>query len=268
MLRTIFAAIIVLLVYASLSFAQDPGMPDSVIVGNLDGSPMYIDGNSVNVPVWIKSDEYRETVYFFVGIERGLGHFDGRQYFWPLTSWDIMLDSTGVDLPDYPDYTFLMVICYCQTDPGCPNPLNTDSIWTNIMTSHVVFQPDSLIPGDTSCMIAIWESISSVQAGCFIVGSQQGVTNNAAPHDFEMLKIYPNPFNSQTTIEYELKELSPVTIQIFDLIGKRIKTLYDGQQDAGRHQIYWDASAQCSGIYFCRISAGGYSETRRMVLLK
>lgn len=269
MLRTIFVAAVMLLVYVSLSFAQDPGMPDSVIVGNLDGSPMYIDGNSVDVPVWIKCDDNIDFYIFYAGLDRGFGHFGAIQYLPPITLWDIRIDTLGVELPDYPEYLFLRAVGYCYSDPGfCPNSINTDSMWAQIMSLHAIFQPDSLIPGDTSCMIAIWQSISSVQAGCFIFGSQQGADDNAAPHVFEMLQIYPNPFNSQTTIEYALKERSLVTIQIYDLTGRRIETVNDGLQVAGKHKILWDASRQSSGIYFCRISASGYSETQRVVLLK
>jgi hypothetical protein len=269
MLKTIFAIAIMLLIFASFALAQDPGMPDSVIVGNLDGSPMYICGNSVDVPVWIKCDDNIDSYIAYAGIERGFGHFGGIQYYPPVISWDIRFDSLGIELPDYPEYLFLNAVGYCYSDPGfCPNSINTDSMWVQIMALHAFFQIDSLVPGDTSCMIAMWHSVSSVQAGCFIVCSQQGIDNNTAPHTFETLQIYPNPFNSQTTIEYSLKEPSPVTIQIYDLTGRRIDILIDEMQGAGEHQISWDASGQSSGIYFCRIIVNGYAETQRLILLK
>jgi hypothetical protein len=79
---------------------------------------------------------------------------------------------------------------------------------------------------------------------------------------------YPNPFNARTTIYYSLPEQSLVTIDIFDILGRKIETLAEGMIPAGEHQVVWDASAQSSGIYFYRIKAGDKVETKRMTLMK
>jgi beta-glucanase (GH16 family) len=85
---------------------------------------------------------------------------------------------------------------------------------------------------------------------------------------------YPNPFNPATTIRYDVQEDVPVTLAIYDVAGKRIRTLVDEQSsDAGRYELTWDGRDQrgqvvASGVYFYRLDAGGFSETRRMVLLK
>ncbi len=79
---------------------------------------------------------------------------------------------------------------------------------------------------------------------------------------------FPNPFNAQTTIKYSLPIASHVTIDIFDILGRKISTLAQGRQLAGSHAVIWDASGTASGIYFYRIDANGYKETRQMVLLK
>jgi hypothetical protein len=79
---------------------------------------------------------------------------------------------------------------------------------------------------------------------------------------------YPNPFNIQTTIQYSLPTQSPVTIDIFDILGRKIETLAEGMKPAGNNRAMWDASNQSSGIYFYRIRAGDKIETRKMVLMK
>jgi len=88
------------------------------------------------------------------------------------------------------------------------------------------------------------------------------------PDKFSLLQNYPNPFNAQTTINYALPEAAQVTIEIFDLLGRKVETLVDGKQPAGYHQVIWNAFDQTSGIYFYKIQSGDYTETRKMVLLK
>ena len=88
------------------------------------------------------------------------------------------------------------------------------------------------------------------------------------PQEFALSQNYPNPFNPSTTIEYVLPTRSLVSIEIFDILGRRIESLEEGTKPAGNHQATWNASGQSSGIYFYRIKAGDYAETKRMLLLK
>jgi len=85
---------------------------------------------------------------------------------------------------------------------------------------------------------------------------------------FIFVQNYPNPFNARTTIEYALPEAGHVTIDVYDLLGRKIATLVDGYKDAGRHSVNWDAGTVASGIYFYKIQAGSNVEIRRMMLLK
>ncbi len=79
---------------------------------------------------------------------------------------------------------------------------------------------------------------------------------------------YPNPFNAQTVIEYALPYTAIVTVEIFDIIGRRVAILVNEEKPAGYHRIEWNAIGETSGVYFCRIQAGKLSEARRLVLLK
>jgi len=79
---------------------------------------------------------------------------------------------------------------------------------------------------------------------------------------------YPNPFNAHTVISFDLQNQSNVKIEIYDILGRGVKTLINEQLPAGKHQVVWDASAVSSGIYFYKLSADGYNETRRMLLVK
>jgi hypothetical protein len=81
-------------------------------------------------------------------------------------------------------------------------------------------------------------------------------------------RVYPNPFNSSTKIEYSLPETRKVRIEIYDLLGRKIAILLNESKQAGYHQVVWDASGHSSGVYFYRIEAGDFIETRKMILLK
>jgi flagellar hook assembly protein FlgD len=79
---------------------------------------------------------------------------------------------------------------------------------------------------------------------------------------------YPNPFNASTTIRYSLPEPAHVAIEVYDILGRRMQTLVREKKQAGYHSVVWNADGYSSGIYFYRIKAGEYSETKKMVLLK
>ena len=88
------------------------------------------------------------------------------------------------------------------------------------------------------------------------------------PTEFALLGAYPNPFNARVTIKYALPEASNVTLEIFDLLGRKIETLVNGYQDAGYQSVTWDANNYSTGMYFYKISMGNYTDTRKMTLLK
>jgi len=92
--------------------------------------------------------------------------------------------------------------------------------------------------------------------------------NNPLPNAITLGQNYPNPFNASTAIEYSLPSPSFVTIDIFDILGRKIGMLAEGTKPAGSYQTIWDAGDKPSGIYFYRIKAGDFTESRRMVLLK
>ncbi len=79
---------------------------------------------------------------------------------------------------------------------------------------------------------------------------------------------YPNPFNAFTTIRYSLFEESDLAIGIYNLLGQRVATIFEGTQEAGEHSVVWNASAFPSGVYFARLEAKGRSESVKMLLLR
>lgn len=88
------------------------------------------------------------------------------------------------------------------------------------------------------------------------------------PQSTSLTRVYPNPFNAETTVEFELASESTVRVELFDILGRRVATLVDEKKAAGRHSLIWDASGQTSGVYFCRLTTTNYTEATRITLLK
>jgi len=88
------------------------------------------------------------------------------------------------------------------------------------------------------------------------------------PREFALSQNYPNPFNPITTINYGLPNDSHVRLIVYNLLGEEVAQLVNEQQTAGYKQINWDASAAATGIYFYRLQAGDFVQTRKMMLLK
>ncbi len=91
---------------------------------------------------------------------------------------------------------------------------------------------------------------------------------NEMPVEFALAQNYPNPFNPQTQISYALAEAVHVQLDIYDVTGRQLRRLVDGFQAPGRYSIEFNARSLASGVYFYRIRAGGFTEARRMTLLK
>ncbi len=88
------------------------------------------------------------------------------------------------------------------------------------------------------------------------------------PVGFSLSQNYPNPFNAMTVIEYEVPASGQATLAVYNLVGQRLATLVEKRQQPGYRSIIWDASDFSSGVYFYRLTAGDFTEARRMILVK
>jgi hypothetical protein len=90
----------------------------------------------------------------------------------------------------------------------------------------------------------------------------------ALPEQVELSQNYPNPFNAQTTIRFAIPVGAPVRMQILDILGREVMTVVDEVLPAGVHSRSLDARALASGMYYCRLEAGGLFRIRPMVLIR
>jgi hypothetical protein len=105
------------------------------------------------------------------------------------------------------------------------------------------------------------------------MGSRRGRVGEALPVQFALHQNRPNPFRGTTTIAFDLPAESPVTLEVFDLLGRRVATLADASYRAGRHSVEWDlrdlsGSRVRPGVYAYRLSAGAFRERRKMNVLE
>jgi phosphatidylserine/phosphatidylglycerophosphate/cardiolipin synthase-like enzyme len=88
------------------------------------------------------------------------------------------------------------------------------------------------------------------------------------PASFSLLQNYPNPFNPSTRIKYSLPSNQLVTLRVYDLLGREVATLVNEKQAAGTYQVQFSMNGLASGVYFYRLGASGFVETKKMLLMK
>ena len=140
------------------------------------------------------------------------------------------------------------------------------------------FNPSITTDGADGAIITWWDyrngATSDLYAQQVSYNGQLGVITEVTdkildiPNSFDLEQNYPNPFNPSATIRYSIPNPSTVIIKVYDLLGKEIETLVNEEKLTGTYELSWDASNLPSGVYFYRLLAGSFIETKKMILLK
>ena len=88
------------------------------------------------------------------------------------------------------------------------------------------------------------------------------------PSSYELEQNFPNPFNPATTIRYSISKASNVELKVFDLLGREVQNLVSTVQPPGQYSVTFNALDLASGVYFYRLTAGTFTETKKLMLLK
>ena len=100
------------------------------------------------------------------------------------------------------------------------------------------------------------------------VNNVVSIEDETKPMVFALNQNYPNPFNPSTSIQYSIAESSPVTLEVFNMLGQKVAQLVNTTQTAGNYSVQFDAAGLSSGVYLYQLRAGSYLETRKMMLIK
>jgi len=153
------------------------------------------------------------------------------------------LDPHGQIVPEGDDY----VITYLNTVTSSTSTFTSDDMGSTLSITHTYYS-GKLSP--LRIETAVRDNSSSL------------------PRSYGLSQNYPNPFNPTTHIDYQLPDPGQVTLKVFDVLGREVRTLVDERQSAGYYTVTLDAGKLTSGIYFYRIKAGNYSSVKKLVLLK
>lgn len=116
--------------------------------------------------------------------------------------------------------------------------------------------------------------VSGTLSGPYTAGTTVKVSTDVQdqgtgiPQEYSLQQNYPNPFNPSTSISYQLPANGFVSLKVFDMLGREVATLVNEVKNAGTYSATWNAAGFGSGIYFCKMQAGSFSETKKLVLMK
>jgi hypothetical protein len=124
-------------------------------------------------------------------------------------------------------------------------------------------------PRNYTCPQDVWLKVIPLPGEIppFITDVKQDDTPGL-PSVYTLSQNYPNPFNPTTTIRYSIPEAAKVTLKVYNLLGQEVATLVNEQQPAGKFVAKFEANTLASGVYFYRLEAGKFSETKKMLLMK
>ncbi len=151
---------------------------------------------------------------------------------------------------------------------GVYNTINAGTNWTFQSSNHKNVRYNSIYFTDSLTGWVVGDSgiILKTTTGGVITGFSN--TSSEIPDRYYLSQNYPNPFNPVTNLEFGISNLGFVSLKIYDVSGKEIKTLVNEIKQPGMYKVEFDGSSLASGIYFYTIEAGSFKQTKRMLLLK
>jgi hypothetical protein len=126
------------------------------------------------------------------------------------------------------------------------------------------------VDGGSGCTLSGGSAQTTRPNVCLKMNLLVGNSNNSTqlPDVFSLEQNYPNPFNPVTKITYSVPKQSLVTIKIYDILGREVAALVNGVNQAGIYEVEWNAMNYASGVYLYKMTAGDYTNVKKMVIIK
>jgi hypothetical protein len=190
---------------------------------------------------------------------------------WSLNQFDVLgKTGTGKYALRYPAYNATSYYAAVSNEQ-----LNAGGYFVRTMWFAFSFQfvRDAAM-GDIPIRVHLAHDVFTwMTVGCNQPGCDEKLTPAEAPRAYALAQNFPNPFNPSTTIKYDMKAKGLVTVRIYDVAGRLVRTLVNETKDAGAYSAVWDGrnnggAGVASGIYFYKMDAGSFSATKKLVMLR
>ncbi len=182
------------------------------------------------------------------------------------------IDSKDLNLQN-PDNPLSLIMHYEKLIGTTPDKTQILTAEINIIAAYMLLQDDAEHPASFTGTISSLKPKNILDGMRMInekfLNPKTPANQTVIPAEFNLSQNYPNPFNAITKIAYALPVKSNVTIEIFDLLGRLVNTLVNNEpKDPGYYTITFDATNLASGLYFYRIEAGKFIDTKKMLIIK
>jgi len=146
---------------------------------------------------------------------------------------------------------------------------NDGTSWTEASTSLITNAIQALAVSDTYLFAGSWGFAGGVWRGPLaeMITSAEMLSTNLPAH-FHLAQNYPNPFNPETRIKFQISNSNFVSLKVYNLLGQEVATLVEEEMRPGSYDVTWDAGGFASGVYLYRLTAGAFTETRKLTLMR
>ena len=148
--------------------------------------------------------------------------------------------------------------------PGHTSRACTVAVSPSLLAANITFTAKIIVDADSGFGQTHYE----IPLRFRVVTTDGFAAEPGLPTEYGLGHNYPNPFNPSTTIRYGLPNRSHVSLTVFNTLGQQVALLQNGDQEAGYHDVRFDGSGLSSGVYFYQMQAGGFVQTRRLILLR
>ena len=147
-----------------------------------------------------------------------------------------------------------------HTTNGGTNWISQSSgTWSNLESVHFVNENVGWVVGYYGTIL------KTTNGGVTFVEEHQ---IDEMPKEFLLSQNYPNPFNPSTKIQYQVSNISHVSLVVYDILGNEIETMVNEEKSPGKYETNWNAAGLPSGVYFYQLRTGSFVETKKMILLR
>jgi len=234
---------------------QNVNLKNNIVVNTVDQANSYAIYCDPIVNACLKTSDYND--FIVTGTNANVGYYNGVKYN-TLAAWKTITskDANSINI-----------------NPA--SPFGGSGQLTSLTDLHWVSKPSASFGGSPVTGITTDIDGATRNATKPYMGAHEGPslvsiekTNSTVPAEFILKQNYPNPFNPATNISFDLKKESQASLRVYDMLGREIAVLVNERLSPGTYNVKFSAGQLASGIYLYRLSAGGYSETKSMTLLK